>query len=120
VLNITKQKRRKVMDNKISIILPSSVWYHIADTLLVAEDLTKETTPALAYRLHAIANSIRARIDLSNCFGDDCSKPTKKVCEYWYPIIVPMSTGKSVVMSTIMTCGKFVEAPNECYKGENR
>ena len=65
------------MDNKISIILPSSVWYHIADTLLVAEDLTKETTPALAYRLHAIANSIRARIDLNNCFGDDAKELDK-------------------------------------------
>lgn len=51
---------------------------------------------------------------------DDCSKPTKKVCEYWYPIIVPISTGKSVVMSTIMTCGKFIEVPNECYKGEKK
>lgn len=62
------------MESKISIIFPSSVWYHIADTLLVAEDLTKETTPALAYRLHAIANSIRARIDLTICFEDDTTE----------------------------------------------
>ena len=48
----------------------------------------------------------------------DCSKPTRKECVSWYPIIVPISTGKSVVMSTIITCGQFVEVPNECYKGE--
>lgn len=39
------------MESKVSIIYPHSVWFHIADTLLVAEDLTKETSPALAHRL---------------------------------------------------------------------
>ena len=56
------------MENKISIIYPSSVWFHIADTLLVAEDLTRETSPALAHRLHVIATSIRTSIDLNSCF----------------------------------------------------
>lgn len=56
------------MENKISIIYPSSVWLHIADTLLVAEDLTKETSPSLAHRLHTIATSIRTNIDLNSCF----------------------------------------------------
>ena len=46
----------------------------------------------------------------------DCSKPTKTVCEYWYPIVVPMVVGKVTVMNTIMTCGRFKEIPNECYK----
>ena len=56
------------MENKISITHPSSVWFYIADTLLVAEDLTKETSPALAHRLHTIATSIRTNIDLDSCF----------------------------------------------------
>ena len=56
------------MESKLSIIYPHSVWYHIADTLLVAEDLTKETSPALAHRLHTIATSIRSSIDLNICF----------------------------------------------------
>lgn len=58
------------MENKISIIYPSSVWFHIADTLLVAEDLTKEMSPSLAHRLHTIATSIRSSIDLNICFAD--------------------------------------------------
>lgn len=56
------------MENKISITYPSSVWLHIADTLLVAEDLTKEISPSLASRLHVIATSVRTSIDLNSCF----------------------------------------------------
>ena len=58
------------MESKVSIIYPHSVWYHIADTLLVAEDLTRETSPALAHRLHTIATSIRSSIDLNIYFTD--------------------------------------------------
>ena len=50
---------------------------------------------------------------------DDCSKPTKKVCEYWYPIIVPVTVGKTIVMQSILTCGKWIDVPNECYKEQS-
>lgn len=65
------------MESKVSIIYPHSVWYHIADTLLVAEDLTRETSPALAHRLHTIATSIRSSIDLKICLTDSTKESDK-------------------------------------------
>ena len=58
------------MENKVSIILSSDVWMHIAKVLLVAEDLTREQTPALASQLHVIANNILNTVDVNNVFYD--------------------------------------------------
>lgn len=50
---------------------------------------------------------------------EDCSKPTRKECVSWYPIIVPVTVGKTIVMQSILTCGKWIDVPNECYKEQS-
>lgn len=55
---------------------------------------------------------------LSGC--EDCSQPTRMVCAQMrpIPIITYNPVLKRTIMTTMVVCDEYKEAPNECYRKE--